>query len=251
MQWLLLGIVLLVVVLWLSGRFAGADPAALARRLRSMPWQVVALGAGAIVGLVLLLTGRISLLLTLVAVGLPFFVRWGQLWNRIKAATGPTSGGRSEVVTRTLKVALDHDTGAVSGTVRAGRYEGRALGSLALDELLDLLETCRADDPDSAALVEAYLDREHGPDWRGGPGGGPGGGQGSGAGSGPVPPGRGGDMSVAEALRVLGLDEQADAEAIKAAHRRILQRVHPDRGGSAALAAQANRARDVLLRRER
>lgn len=252
MQWLLLGIALLVVVLLLSRGYLGADAAALARRLRSLPLRTVAIGAGALVAVVLLLTGRVSLLLTLVAVAAPFLVRWGQLWARIKAAAGPTPGNRSEIVTRYLKVALDHDTGAVAGAVRAGRYEGRALGSLALDELLDLLETCRAEDPDSAALVEAYLDRAHGPDWRGGAdeaGARQASSQSSGQASGQAP-GRGTDMSVDEALRVLGLDEHADAEAIKAAHRRIMQRVHPDRGGSVALAAQANRARDILLKRK-
>lgn len=55
-------------------------------------------------------------------------------------------------------------------------------------------------------------------------------------------------MSVAEARGVLGLDENADAEAVRAAHRRIVAQVHPDRGGSADLAARVNSARDILLK---
>ena len=54
-------------------------------------------------------------------------------------------------------------------------------------------------------------------------------------------------MSRAEALSVLGLAEGASDEDIKAAHRRLIQRVHPDAGGSADLAARINRAKDVLL----
>lgn len=50
-----------------------------------------------------------------------------------------------------------------------------------------------------------------------------------------------------EAYRVLGLAPGASKEAIKAAHRRLMQRVHPDHGGSDELAARVNRAKDLLL----
>jgi curved DNA-binding protein CbpA len=46
---------------------------------------------------------------------------------------------------------------------------------------------------------------------------------------------------------VLGLSPDASREAIKAAHRRLMQRVHPDHGGSDELAAQVNKAKDLLL----
>jgi curved DNA-binding protein CbpA len=55
------------------------------------------------------------------------------------------------------------------------------------------------------------------------------------------------DLSRDEALAVLGLSEGATADEIRAAHRRLIQRVHPDVGGSADLAARINRAKDVLL----
>ena len=50
-----------------------------------------------------------------------------------------------------------------------------------------------------------------------------------------------------EAYRVLGLQPGASKEAIKAAHRRLMQRVHPDHGGSDELAARVNKAKDLLL----
>lgn len=53
----------------------------------------------------------------------------------------------------------------------------------------------------------------------------------------------------AEARAVLGVGPQADADTIRAAHRRLLAGVHPDRGGSAELTRRVNAARDVLLRR--
>jgi hypothetical protein len=50
-----------------------------------------------------------------------------------------------------------------------------------------------------------------------------------------------------EAHAILGLPADADAEAIRAAHRRLIAAVHPDRGGSAELARRINLARDTLL----
>ena len=54
-------------------------------------------------------------------------------------------------------------------------------------------------------------------------------------------------MPVEEARRLLEVPPDAGADAIKAAHRRLIARVHPDSGGSAELSAQVNAARDALL----
>lgn len=56
-------------------------------------------------------------------------------------------------------------------------------------------------------------------------------------------------MDEIEARQLLGLGLNADAEAINAAHRRLIAQVHPDRGGTAELARRVNAARDVLLAR--
>lgn len=53
---------------------------------------------------------------------------------------------------------------------------------------------------------------------------------------------------LAEARAVLGIGADADAAAIRSAHRRLAAQVHPDRGGSAELAHRVNAARDLLLR---
>lgn len=61
----------------------------------------------------------------------------------------------------------------------------------------------------------------------------------------PKPPrGAGG---VREARAILEVGPEADADAIIAAHRRLIQRVHPDAGGSADLASRVTAARDLLL----
>lgn len=63
------------------------------------------------------------------------------------------------------------------------------------------------------------------------------------------PPARHGRMTPREARDLLGVGPDATRDEISAAHRRLIQRMHPDRGGSAGLAARINEARDTLLGR--
>ncbi|CCW20197.1 hypothetical protein EBBID32_45710 [Sphingobium indicum BiD32] len=60
-----------------------------------------------------------------------------------------------------------------------------------------------------------------------------------------VPP-----QDIIQARALLGVAPDADAETIRAAHRRLIASVHPDKGGTEALAAQINAARDLLLRHQ-
>lgn len=54
-------------------------------------------------------------------------------------------------------------------------------------------------------------------------------------------------MPASEARTLLGVGEGASADDIRAAHRRLITRVHPDAGGSAGLATRVNAARDTLI----
>lgn len=72
----------------------------------------------------------------------------------------------------------------------------------------------------------------------------------SAAGGARTPPRHG--MSRDEAMAILGLDgEQIGDDEVIAAHKRLMQRLHPDKGGSAHLAAQLNEAKLVLLSKPR
>jgi hypothetical protein len=130
---------------------------------------------------------------------------------------------------------LAHDTGAMAGQVLAGRFAGVALDALSQEQLFELLNDFAGEDDESAALLRAYLDRSYGTDWREAPRGDR------------NPEGLSGEMTRSDAYAILGLEEGANTEQIIAAHGRLIQRLHPDRGGSTFLAAKINQARDLLL----
>ena len=132
---------------------------------------------------------------------------------------------------------LDHDTGGLEGLVLAGRHEGKMLGAMALAELRQLYSEL-AGDSESRQLLETYLDGRF-PVWREDAKADDGDRQG-------VAPGSGA-MTKEEAYKVLGLEAGATAADVRKAHRRLMQRLHPDLGGTSFLAARINEAKDVLL----
>ncbi len=231
--YLVLGLGLLLALIVLGNWFSRASPATLAWGAR---WLGVAALGG--VGLYLLATGRLMQALITASAVAPMFVRWKSLFQSLRNAGGPTPGRSSIVETRLLRMTLDHDSGVMSGVVLDGPDRGRALDELALERLLDLLARCRTEDPQSVALLEAYLDRMRGPEWRQ---------DWTAGGSTAQSAAPSGGMTREEAYAVLGLAPGADEAAIREAHRRLMLANHPDRGGSTFIAAQINRAKDLLL----
>jgi hypothetical protein len=197
-------------------------------------WQlIIVMLAVGLLGLVL--AGRAPWLAALLAMLLPFVRGWLSGPGPANSNTGPVGGQTSRVQSRYLRMTLNHDTGEIGGEVLAGQFAGKSLGQLDLDDLLQLMRECQHDD-ESVALLQAYLDREH-VDWQ----------QHAGAQGQQQSTAVPGQMSRDEALQVLGLSTGASEADIVEAHRRLMQKLHPDRGGSAYLAATINLAKQTLL----
>ena len=235
--YVILGVCLLAGLWLLAQWFMSADPRTLARIVRQ---------AGIVVAVVFVLflavTGRLGPAILVLGVLLPMILRWRAVMNRLRAAKGPSPGNLSTIRTDYLEVALDHDSGRMTGHVLRGRFAGASLEDLTVDQLVELLAESRVADSQSAAIVEAFLDREHGTEWRTMSGADSGGSTAGGTGS-----GSSGSMTLEEAYSVLGLAPGATPEEIKAAHHRLMKKFHPDQGGSDYLAAKLNQAKDKLL----
>lgn len=216
-------------------------------RQRQLRNRGLIIGAAALLVLAAV-SGRLHPLFAAVGVALPIAMRLltlAQAWqsaksfgNAFKSARGPSPGQSSGVETRFLRMQLNHDTGEMDGEVREGAFRGRRLSDLDLGELVQLHGECQANDPQSATVLEAYLDRVHGDAWRE---------QVSASGYQGADRDAADHMTRAEAQEVLGVEPGASREEIIAAHRRLMQKLHPDRGGSTYLAAKINRAKDLLL----
>lgn len=226
----LLGLLALVVVVMFVRSYARAKPAVMAKYGR----QAAGLAA---MGLALLLLMRG---LGVYATPLMMLGTWllsgasASGWGRWFPGGGAPAGKVSAVKTEHLEMELDHDTGAMRGRVIKGVFRGRDVESMAPAELALMWQDCRFADPQSAQLLEAYLDRRH-PSWR------------EDMARAEGTPGAGGIMTRDEAYEVLGLKPGATKEEIRTAHRDLMMRMHPDRGGSTYLAAKINQAKDVLL----
>lgn len=239
LSYFLMGVALLAGLILIGRWYATADPKLLVKALMG-----AALGVIVVVVLFLAVTGRIFWALGAAAALLPWIMRFARAARTAKnysRMAGMGGGQTSTVNTRFLNVTLNHETGEVDGEVIEGPCAGRALSTLSLQELVDLLKQCWIEDQQSTQVLEAYLDRVH-PDWRttanadfssddtkAGERAGAGG------------------MTREDAYDILGLQPGASEGEIKEAYHRIISALHPDKGGSNFLAAKVNEAKDLLL----
>lgn len=230
MQYFLLGLFTLGLAIVAIRAFNQANPATMAHRLR------LAAGYGALAGaLIMVVRGGLAYAFPLAAFGWWLLdgsrsIGWGGWQGR------PSGGQTSRVMTDHLEMELDHATGAMRGRILKGFFAGREIEDLKPVELAHLWQDCRYVDPASAQLVEAYLDRVH-PTWR----------EDMARSEQERPRGPDGRMSEEEALDILGLEPGASEAVIRQAHRELMLKLHPDRGGSTYLAAKINEAKDTLL----
>ncbi|HWL05370.1 MAG TPA: DnaJ domain-containing protein [Xanthobacteraceae bacterium] len=231
---LLLGFAVLLLGLWALRSFSKADPRKVSLFLKGAG-GVGALALAALLGI----RGRIDMAVPLgmMGLGLLGWMPWGM--PGIGSRTRKSAGQVSRVSSAFVEMELDHDTGAMRGTILAGRYRGTALDRIAVPDLAGMLVGL---DEESRALLMAYLDRRDA-GWRE-------------HAQGDAAPGRGraassGKMTEEEAQQILGVEPGADADAVARAHRSLMKKLHPDQGGSTYLAARVNEAKDILLRKHR
>jgi hypothetical protein len=232
------GLVALYLALVAIKRFSQVSPAVAARIALQGGIVLSVLGAA-----LLALRGSFGLagVLATLAIGLAGRNKAGLFAAVFRVAGQGSRAGRiSTVRSATIEMQLDHDTGALSGSVLAGPLQGRSLDMLARPECLDLYASLGRDDPDGARLLETYLDRRFA-GWRDAD-------QDQGEGRRQAR-GRVEAMTREEAYEILGLPQGADSEQIVRAHHALMMKLHPDHGGSTALAARVNQAKDVLLSR--
>ncbi|WP_370673706.1 DnaJ domain-containing protein [Pleomorphomonas sp. PLEO] len=184
-------------------------------------------GLGAVAALAI--TGRVAF----AAVGVALLV--GLHRSGLLRTSRGARRGQSVLRSPMFEVVVDGD--AIGGRVVSGAFRGRDLNRLGSAELSALhAETAR--DGRSRATLEIYLDRRM-PGWRENV-------QGETA-SRSRRTANAGSMSEEEAYEILGLQKGAGEADIRAAHRRLMKRVHPDQGGSTFLAVRINQAKDRLM----
>ena len=194
-------------------------------------------------GIFLILRGGLQFLWVFTAFLLPWILRIRGLRNLIRAAKPKSPGQTSSVRTRYVAMNLNHDTGEMDGEVLEGPFMGKCLTELNLEQLLSLFELANREDTQSAQVINSYIDRNHGPELRRRRA------TSGGENYDDVSSSRDGNqMSLDEAFVVLGLEKGASDDEIKAAHRYLISKYHPDRGGSDYLAAKINAAKELLLK---
>lgn len=245
---IILVFVAVVTAVWLVRWFLNTPPAQVAARIKKSLIYII-------VGLLILLaaTGRLNWMIPVLGAffavifrSLPHLLRYAPLLHRLwtqMGARSPSSSNtppyQSTVEARFVRMRLDHQTGEIDGEVLEGQFTGKHLHELSVQQVIQLYQECKGCDEESVSLVEAYLDRVHGPDWRDISGGK--------ANENRSTQEERGPMNQDEAYQILGLQAGASEQEIKDAHRRLIQKFHPDRGGSDYLAAKINKAKDMLL----
>lgn len=216
-------------------RFAGRAPPKVLVRAVKMAGGLAACGVAGL----LFLRGHSEIAIALIGLG-AWIAGYGVAPQWLQRFKGGKPGAQRSAM---IELEIDPATGAMQGVVLAGTYEGRQLGELTPSECNALYQEAFSVDPAGARLLEIYFDRRF-PGWR----------QTSerdaDAGRGQASHHRlAGAMTEDEAYEILGLRKGATRDEVTGAHRALMKKLHPDHGGTTALAARVNEAKEILMRR--
>ena len=132
-----------------------------------------------------------------------------------------------------MVVTINFASGSIEGEIISGDYAGKKLSELSQEELKQLSQQYKTSDKESYVLLQAYLIRS---------------GSSNDHSYQQYQPNNISEISKDEAYEILGLANTASKDEIVKAHKRLMQRMHPDRGGSDYLAAKINAAKDLLIK---
>ena len=181
-----------------------------------------------------------SLLLSIKFI-IAFAIRNFPIIARIYGVTGGFGLGRKRTLrTQWLEVSIDFSSKKISGNVLKGQFKERYLDDMSQPELESFLQECK-EDAKSAYLLQTYINQRFNQSS---------GSYSSGSYSSDSQNPSATSMSNDEALEILGLEGSPSQEEIKLAHKKLMQKLHPDRGGNDFLASLLNRARDQLIDKE-
>jgi len=196
------------------------------------------LAVAAIVLILLALTGRIHWIGAIIGALIPIARHAFPLLLKVlpflrhakqQTNTNTQQGQYNETVTETLRFKVFLANQELNGEVIKGPFAGFNFEQLTLPQLQMLLQYCQQNDLPSAKLITRYLSQRFGHEWQ------------------KTSP-HSETMTEEEAFALLGLNRGANKETIIQAHRKLMQKVHPDRGGSDYLASKINQAKDLLLK---
>ena len=205
-------IIIAILIVLLLIRWIGLQPKG--RRLRYYLYLIAALL------IAMALTGKLHWFVAIGGVALPLIIklfsilRWTpfllSLYQRIKLGRNSYDSFKSATTSPELIQSLL-----------------QRLAGLDEREMRTLIEVLRRKDPQAASFVEAYFNRRpHNTQQTASPK----------------------NITTKEAYKILGLEVGASREQIIDAHRKLMQKFHPDRGGTPYMAAMINDAKHILLK---
>lgn len=200
---------------------------------------------GGLVFVILALTGRapaifaaIGAIMTAAFRYYPLILRHlPELRRAYRSVSGQSAAPKSKVSTAAFVMSLDHESGHMDAEITTGSFSGKSLSELNIEDLKAFYRYCQTCDQQTIQVLEAYIQRERLAEWQDAP-------------QSEQTSTASASTSEGEALDILGLEPGADKQAIVDAHRRLMSRMHPDKGGSNYLAAKINKAKEVLLSRQ-
>jgi len=197
---------------------------------RSGFWLILALSV------YLIITGRMHWLGAGIAALIPVLrtlLVWGTRAGPLLRLFGRFKTSPSQFRTQFLVISMNFTTGSVEGEIISGDYNGKKLSELSQDELKQLSQQYKTVDKESYVLLQAYLIRS---------------GSNNDQAYQQYNPDNFNELTETEAYEILGLPNTATKDEVVKAHKRLMQRMHPDRGGSDYLAAKINAAKDQLVK---